>query len=143
MYGRRTPLVPVEGMLTAAQYRDEVLIPFVQPLRHELDNHFTLQDDNARPHRARIISDCLREAGIERMEWPPTSPDMNPIEHAWDQLKRAIWSRQNPTLTREELRVAAVEEWDNLDQQQLDSLIDSMPRRVRACYLSRGGVTRY
>ncbi|GFU14241.1 hypothetical protein TNCV_3579161 [Trichonephila clavipes] len=38
-------------------------------------------DDNARPHRARIVEEYLEDHGLERMEWPARSPDLNPIEH--------------------------------------------------------------
>lgn len=138
-HGLRTPLVSIDGVLTAAKYRDDVLIPFVMPLFQQIGENF----DNARPHRARIVTQYLEEQNIERIEWPPTSPDMNPIEHAWDQLKRAIWRRPNPPTTLEELRIAVVQEWDNLYQPDLDNLVDSMPRRVRACRLARGGVSRY
>ncbi|GFU00952.1 DDE_3 domain-containing protein [Trichonephila clavipes] len=34
-----------------------------------------------RPHRARIVEEYLEDHGLERMEWPARSPDLNPIEH--------------------------------------------------------------
>lgn len=143
MNGHRTPLVAVQGAMTALQYRDTILEPIVEPLHQNVGDGFVLQDDNARPHRARLVNEYLQEAGIERLEWPALSPDMNPIEHAWDQLKRAVRRRRNPPRTVDELRIAAIEEWDNLEQQSLNDLVDSMTRRVRACRLARGGITRY
>ena len=45
---------------------------------------FILIDDNARPHRAHVVTDYLEN---ETIEWPSCSPDMNPIEHGWDMLQ--------------------------------------------------------
>ncbi|GBM74802.1 15-hydroxyprostaglandin dehydrogenase [NAD(+)] [Araneus ventricosus] len=42
---------------------------------------FLLMDDNARPHRANIVDECLQSEDIIRMDWPAYSPDLNPIEH--------------------------------------------------------------
>ena len=45
---------------------------------------FLLMQDNARPHVARCVLRYPKKVEIGRLEWPPMSPDMNPIEHVWD-----------------------------------------------------------
>ena len=108
--------MPIDGTMNAQVYLRDIPQPVVTPIDQNHDADFILVDDNARPHRARIVEEYLHEATIERMEWPPFSPDMNPIEHAWDMLHRAVQSRPNVPTTAQELRVAAVEQWRNLDQ---------------------------
>ena len=63
----------------AVRYRDEILAPVAIPYLQNLGPNAILQDDNARPHRARIITEYLQNEGVERMEWPAVSPDLNPI----------------------------------------------------------------
>ncbi|GFW58160.1 transposable element Tc3 transposase [Trichonephila clavipes] len=90
---------------------------------------FLFMDDNARPHRANIVDECLQSEDITRMGWPAYSPDLNPIEHVWDMLGRRTAARQPPPTCLPELRRALLDEWCNIPQVQIDNLILSMPRR--------------
>ncbi|GFX30132.1 transposable element Tcb2 transposase [Trichonephila clavipes] len=65
------------GTVTGLRYRDETLDPYVRPYAAAIGNDFILMDDNARPHRARIVEEYLEDPGLERMEWPARSPDLN------------------------------------------------------------------
>ncbi|GFU18100.1 DDE_3 domain-containing protein [Trichonephila clavipes] len=51
---------------------------------------FLFMDDNARPHRANIVDECLKSEDITRMDWPAYSPDLNPIEYVWNMLGQRI-----------------------------------------------------
>jgi transposase len=50
-------------------------------------------DDNASPHRARIVQHFLQQEAVQTIPWPAMSPDMNPIEHLWDFIGRKINKR--------------------------------------------------
>ena len=143
MLGRRTPLVPLDGILTGQRYILEVLQPIVRPFRAEFGDQFILLDDNARPHRAEVVQNFLQQSDIARMQWPAMSPDMNCIEHAWDMLKRAIAQRPHPPITLQDVIEAAIEEWDRIPQDVLDNLIRGMPRRVRTLLDVHGGHVCY
>ncbi|GFW14158.1 transposable element Tcb2 transposase [Trichonephila clavipes] len=56
------------GTVTGLRYRDETLDPYVRPYAVAIGNDFILMDDNARPHRARIVEEYLEDHGLERME---------------------------------------------------------------------------
>ncbi|GFT53978.1 transposable element Tcb1 transposase [Trichonephila clavipes] len=93
---------------------------------------FLFMDDNARLHRANIVNECLQSEDITRMDWPAYSADLNPIEHVWDKLGRRIAAHQPPPICLPELRRALLDEWCNIPQDQIVSLILSMPRRYMA-----------
>ena len=78
--------------------------------RRVYQNNFRLQDDNARPHRAAAVREFLEAEGVDQLPWPARSPDMNPIEHAWDALGRAINDRDNLPQTLQELAQALTDE---------------------------------
>ena len=52
----------------------------------------TFQDDNARIHKAQIGKELFRkdETYFSHMDLPPESPDLNPTEHLWDILEKAV-----------------------------------------------------
>ncbi len=114
----KTELVVIDGRLTAQRYIDEVLRPQVVPYAAAMpDVHdFIFMDDNATPHRARITDQFMEDEGIERLDWPAKSPDLNPIEHLWDQLKRSADKRVNENTTLNSLRRILQREWEGLDQ---------------------------
>ena len=125
-YGRRTQLHIIRGHLNAIRYRDEILslhlVPFLQ--QHNL----TLQQDNARPHVARICTAYLQAHNIDVLPWPAFSPDLNPIEHLWDELDRRVRRRDNPPSLVPELEQALLQEWNNIPQMTVNNLINFMTR---------------
>lgn len=131
------------GNLTAQTYVNEILEVHVRPYADAIGPDFILMDDNARAHRARITNRCLEEAAIVRLDWPARSPDLNPIEHAWDMLQTAISSCQVQPATVRELREALIEEWAQLPLHKLRRLIGGVRRRCQAVINAHGHHTCY
>lgn len=63
-------------------------------------------DVNAPIHRAEIVRHCFEGEGIARMNWAGCSPGLYPLEHLWDQLRRAVKQRLDPPSNRQELSEA-------------------------------------
>lgn len=139
----RTRLVVINGNLTARRYIDEVLEPVVVPFFRDHPNVNTFQQDNARPHAARVTQDFLQNQRFAVLPWPAYSPDLSPIEHLWDQLGRRVYNRTPPPQNRQEMVTALEEERANIPQDNLRRLVRSMRRRITACLAANGGHTPY
>jgi transposase len=139
--GQRTPLHFIEGNLNGQRYRDEIMIPIVVPFVRL--HAVTFQQDNARPHVARICMQLLEAEHIQVLEWPAYSPDMSPIEHLWDVLDLRIRQRVPVPGNVRQLRVALEEEGNNIQQATIDNLVNTMRRRCAALRDANGGHTRY
>ena len=76
-------------------------------------------------------------------DWPSQSPDLNPIEHLWNQLEILIRKRPNKFKNKDELETALQEEWNQIPRNFYMNLIESMPRRIEAVISNNGWPTRY
>ena len=102
--------------------------------------------DNAPIHTAHIIKNWFDEHGIPLVDWPPYSPDLNHIEHAWAKLKERIYMLY-PNLelfsgTKEQLKEqfykAMEDAWESLGQEFFNGLVMSMENRVNAVLEAEG-----
>ncbi|GFU35649.1 DDE_3 domain-containing protein [Trichonephila clavipes] len=75
------------GILTGQRYVVDILRPYVGPFLNGLPG-VIFQQDNTRPHTARVAQDFLRH--FQTLPWVVRSPDLSPVEHLWDQLKRQM-----------------------------------------------------
>ena len=70
------------------------------------------------------------------------STDLNPIEHVWNSLDRRLRRCPNPPANVNKLRQALIQEWNNIPEAQINTLVNSMLRRCNTVVNSRGGHTR-
>jgi hypothetical protein len=104
-------LYVLDGNLTDQNYRDNVLAPRVVTHfdNHALADRPMFMDDNARPHRARIVQHFLQQEAVQTIPCPAMSPDMNPIEHVWDFIGRQINQRNPKCQNIDKLRTAILQ----------------------------------
>ncbi|GFX24493.1 transposable element Tcb2 transposase [Trichonephila clavipes] len=109
--------------MTGHIYRDVIVEQHVRLFRGAMGAEFLFMDDNACPHRANIVDECLQSEDITCMDWPAYSPDFNLIEHVWDMLGRRIAARQPPPTCLPELWRALLDERCNIPEDRIDNLI--------------------
>jgi mannose-6-phosphate isomerase-like protein (cupin superfamily) len=100
-----------------------------------------LLHDNAPTHTSNESKAWLHNNGIDLIEFPPHSPDLNPIENLWAYLKRRIDNRCPSN--KAELMEILNEEWAAIDREFLASLAHSMIDRCKAVVACRGFKTKY
>lgn len=101
------------------------------------------QQDNDPKHRAKSVQEWLSEQPFDVLDWPPQSPDLNPIEHLWAILKRRLNQYERPPSGMIELWERIEAEWNKIDKDDCLKLIESMPNRINAVLKSKGMWTDY
>jgi transposase len=100
-----------------------------------------LLQDNAPQHKSCLIRTWLFNHGIQCLDFPPYSPDLNPIENLWADLARRVEKFQCDSM--EELQDIVAQEWKETDREYLRSLARSMPERCQAVIEAKGDHTRF
>ncbi|GFX89585.1 transposable element Tc3 transposase [Trichonephila clavipes] len=138
-YDSQSTLIVMRGTLTGQRYVDDIPRPhddipstFLNGLPGAI-----FQQNNARPHTTKVAQDFIRH--FQTLPWPARSPDLSPVDHVWDQLKRQMSSYHSV----HDLELAVQELWTHLPQDNIRCLIKSMPDRVVACIATGGRPTRY
>lgn len=114
------------------------MLPFSEenlPLRW----HF--QQDNNPKHTAGLVKDWFREKQVSVVPWPSQSPDLNPIENLWNELKRKLGGQY--FTNGNQLWEAVQREWYSIPQQTCQKLKESMPRRLQKVLDNNGGYSGY
>lgn len=145
-YGGVGPLYRVVGIMDGAKYRQILkthMAPFLQRIERETGKEQIFQHDNDPKHCSKVVKAYLSNKQVVVLNWTSQSPDLNPIEHLWRQIKLQIYERSDKAGSLDEVFQIAKEEWGKISADFIHRLIESMPNRVMACYKNRGHHTKY
>jgi len=141
----RTPLRRVIGSMKSDQY-EEVLAEDV--FNYIVANYGApdaawLQEDLAPCHASKRSMAAKVALELKPMPWMGQSPDLNPIENAWNELDGRLRSRTMSPKNLDELLEALCEKWNAIPASFVTSHIQSMPHRVQAVVASKRFGTKY
>ena len=93
-------------------------------------------------HKPKLVSAWLKKEQIEVLQWPGNSPDLNPIENAWNQMQMKLSCKYTSSVLqlREEIKKLWVLDMDIAYFQKLS---DSMPTRIQNVIKAKGNMTKY
>ncbi len=120
-----------------------IVIPIVDEILQE-HPELLFQQDNAKGHASAFAKSVLDAAEIRYMRWPANSPDLNPIETLWDDMKdyiQAHYPKVHSSYKR--LRAAVQEAWESISHKRIKELVRSMRDRCFAVIQAKGWYTKY
>ncbi|KAI3376068.1 hypothetical protein L3Q82_016607 [Scortum barcoo] len=130
-------LAVINGTMNSAVYQKilkENVRPSVRDLK--LKRTWVLQQDNDPKHTSKSTSEWLKRNKMKTLEWPSQSPDLNPIEMLWHDLKKAVHAQKPSNVA--ELQQFCKDKWAKIPPQRCKRLIASYRKRLIAVVAAKG-----
>ncbi|GFU41690.1 transposable element Tcb1 transposase [Trichonephila clavipes] len=102
-----------------------------------------LQQDNARPHVARIVQRFFVNHQIELLPWPARFSDLTPIQNMWCMVSQRLTQITLSAATPDQLCKRVKAAWSAVPQEHIQGLFESMPMHVAAVISNNGGYSGY
>jgi transposase len=129
-YKGKSSLAVMTGRQDATAYQ-QVLQQHLIPCGRRIGgNNWRFQQDNAPIHTAASTKQWFSTKNMRILPWPSRSPDLNPIENLWGHLVRRVYANGRQFHSVEELRATVEVAWDDIPQEVLQILVNSMPKRL-------------
>jgi hypothetical protein len=121
--GCKGPLVVLEypggkgGGMNSTRYQDQVLDPALKTFHVQMNDErppVYFEQDGAASHCSKSTMKWFTKNKISLFDYPASSPDLNPIEPVWLDLKNILHHLTHPPNTVKQLRAAVLNAWEQL-----------------------------
>jgi transposase len=131
----RTSLHTTTQPFDANAYMNIIYKHLIQQQPESFDR---LLQDNAGQHKAHLTLDFLNNFDVELVHnYPPWSPELNPIEHMWGWMVKYIQQDFPSNLATLKARVR--EAWDAIPQETIRGYISHLPTVCKQIIAAKGG----
>lgn len=123
-------------------YRERILNPELYPFvlqKMAIRDGVVIMEDNAPAYIHSYHNYPREQLGISKLIWPANSPDLNPIERIWMEIKDEIKTQIGVEFAAPAIRCLVLSEWRNYPRDRINQHVLSMPRRIEACIADGGG----
>ncbi|CAK9810894.1 Transposable element Tc1 transposase [Anthophora plagiata] len=132
----------IDGILTGARYVNIVQQNLQDStIKMNIHGDYISQQDNDPKHKCKLATKYFNGYDFQLLPWPPQSPYLNLIEHLWDHLDRSVSEkfRNNKSVFKQ----ALLSIWNSIDENIINKLFESMPRRLEEVIRNKGYQTSY
>ena len=140
------PLVAIKGSVDQHEYKsilEEELIPEFNRAKAAIPGTWRLMQDNAPCHTAKSVKTFLSRNRVELIEWPPYSPDLNPIENLWQWMKHKLETEFSVCQSAEDIEARIFQIWRTITPELCAKFCDNYGKRLLAVIEANGGYTKY
>jgi transposase len=133
-----------EGSLDAARLRDilrDYLIPTYREQFPDVPVRWLLWDNDPGRHMSRLVKNFLHTQAVTCLDFPPYSPDLNPIENLWRDMNLRM--QDSLADTKDEMEQLVKHTWAATTPEQCSKLARSMPHRIKQIIERQGAYTDY
>jgi len=118
---------------------EKTLLPFVEAV---YPDSFRFMQDNDPKHTSKLGQQFLRDNKITWWKTPPESPDLNPIENLWHELKEFLRREVKPK-TKDELVEGIVQFWGSVSGEKCRKYIRHLDKVLPRVIELGGAATGY
>ena len=97
-------------------------------------------EDGAKVHKGKACLPRLNK-GIRGFNWPPSSPDLNPIEKVWRWMKNEITKLEAVPMTIEDMKEVLQELWSEVDPKDWRYLTERLTCKLEDVIKVKGMAT--
>ena len=138
----RTSIVIFDGIMTAECYADIIkqgLVPFIRTMYP--DSHRFMQDNDPK-HTSKLVQKVLKDEGVNWWKTPAESPDCNPIENLWHEMKEYVRREVKPSC-KEELVEGIKAFWETVTISKCQKYIRHLRKVLPKVIELEGAATGY